>query len=252
MASCHQTFNFSESTTLLTDNIVEHAQFSVERQTKPFCSQIHSPWLRDLTESGIELLTGLTAYVAWRAGTNNLMPESTLSPQSGTMNLATGLPKKRRYWVGNIERKKSAEWRHLHTALLFLFSYHLLSSRTCHEIQFAFDNSRNSCACKKKLSSKLRSIYRMKIGINLERQHWKFDFLFLKVHKHEIILNFFWPKSNPYMPFVNFWKKFRFFSFDFRQSFDVRFPRWLSILGTKFFLRDIQNFFSSKSSLWSY
>jgi hypothetical protein len=25
----------------------------------------------------------------------------------------------------------------------------------------------------------------------------------LKVNKHEIILNFFWPKSNPYMPLVN-------------------------------------------------
>ncbi len=38
------------------------------------------------------------------------------------------------------------------------------------------------------------------------------------------------------MPFVNFRKKFRFFSFDFRQNFDVRtFPRWLSIRGTKFF-----------------
>jgi hypothetical protein len=52
---------------------------------------------------------------------------------------------------------------------------------------------------------------------------------------------FFLPKSNPYMPFVNFRKKFRFFSFDFRQNFNVRtFPRWLSIRGTKFFLRDIQ------------
>ena len=47
---------------------------------------------------------------------------------------------------------------------------------------------------------------------------------------------FFWLKSNPYMPLVNFRKKFRFFSFDFRQNFDVRtFPRWLSIRGTKFF-----------------
>ncbi len=55
---------------------------------------------------------------------------------------------------------------------------------------------------------------------------------------------FFLPKSNPYMPFVNFRKKFRFFSFDFRQNFDVRtFPRWLSIRGTKFFFRDIQKIF---------
>ncbi len=38
------------------------------------------------------------------------------------------------------------------------------------------------------------------------------------------------------MPFVNLRKKFRFFSFDFRQNFDVRtFPRWLSIRRTKFF-----------------
>ncbi len=68
----------------------------------------------------------------------------------------------------------------------------------------------------------------------------------LKVHKHEIIVNFFLPKSNPYMPFVNFRKKFRFFfSFDFRQNLEVRtFPRWLSIRGTKFFWRDIQKFFS--------
>ncbi len=49
------------------------------------------------------------------------------------------------------------------------------------------------------------------------------------------------------MPFVNFRKKFRFFSFDFRQNFDVRtFPQWLSIRGTKFFLRDIQKFFFLK------
>ncbi len=42
----------------------------------------------------------------------------------------------------------------------------------------------------------------------------------LKVHKDEIILNFFWPKSNPYMPFVNLRKKFRFFSFDFISMFE--------------------------------
>ncbi len=46
------------------------------------------------------------------------------------------------------------------------------------------------------------------------------------------------------MSFVNLRKKFRCFSFDFRQNSDVRtFPRWLSICGTKFFLRGIQNFF---------
>jgi hypothetical protein len=49
------------------------------------------------------------------------------------------------------------------------------------------------------------------------------------------------------MPFVNFRKKIRFFSFDFRQNLDVRtFPRWLSIRGTKFFWWAIQNFFFVK------
>ncbi len=43
------------------------------------------------------------------------------------------------------------------------------------------------------------------------------------------------------MPLVNFRKKFRFFSFDFRRNFEVRtFSRLLSIRGTKFFWRDIQ------------
>ncbi len=46
------------------------------------------------------------------------------------------------------------------------------------------------------------------------------------------------------MPFVNFRRKFRFFSFDCRQNFDVpSFPRWLSIRGTKFFLWAIQKNF---------
>jgi hypothetical protein len=65
--------------------------------------------------------------------------------------------------------------------------------------------------------------------INLKVKTFAFEFLqclSLKVHKHEIILNFFLPKSNPYMHFENFRKNFRFFSFDFRQNIDVRtFPR---------------------------
>ena len=63
----------------------------------------------------------------------------------------------------------------------------------------------------------------------------------LKVHKHEIILNFFLPKSNPYMPFGNFQEKFRFFSFDFRQNFDVR--AVTEHTRNKIFWRDIQQFF---------
>ncbi len=66
----------------------------------------------------------------------------------------------------------------------------------------------------------------------------------LKVHKHEIFLNFFWPKSNPYMPLVNFRKKIHLVSFDFGQNFKVRtFTQWLSIRGTKFLSRDIQKIF---------
>ncbi len=92
------------------------------------------------------------------------------------------------------------------------------------------------------------------LGIVELAYRWIFFFKFiLKVHKHEIILNFFLSKSNPYMPFENFRKKILFFSFDFRQNFDVRtFPRWLSIRGTKFFWEISKKFFSSKSSLWSY
>ncbi len=44
----------------------------------------------------------------------------------------------------------------------------------------------------------------------------------LKVHKHEIILNFFLPKSNPYMPLVNCRKKFHCLAFDCRQNFEAR------------------------------
>ena len=46
------------------------------------------------------------------------------------------------------------------------------------------------------------------------------------------------------MTLVNFRKNVWLFSFDFRQNFDVRtFPRWLSIRGTKFLLRDIRKIF---------
>ena len=61
---------------------------------------------------------------------------------------------------------------------------------------------------------------------------------------------FFWPKSNPYMPLVNFRKKFCLVSFDFRQNFEVRtFTRWLSIRGTKFFWRGGQKFSFKKFTL---
>jgi hypothetical protein len=43
-------------------------------------------------------------------------------------------------------------------------------------------------------------------------QYGKSNF-FLKVLKHEIILNFFFPKSKPYMSLVSFRKKFDYFIF---------------------------------------
>jgi hypothetical protein len=58
------------------------------------CSQIHSPWLGDIVDSGkgLSYHTGPPAYVAWRDGRyDSPKPELSLSPQSGTMNLATEL-----------------------------------------------------------------------------------------------------------------------------------------------------------------
>jgi hypothetical protein len=48
-----------------------------------------------------------------------------------------------------------------------------------------------------------------------------------------------------------FLKKFRFFSFDFCQNFEVRtFSRWLSIRGTEFFWRDIPKNIFFKIFTW--
>jgi hypothetical protein len=60
----------------------------------------------------------------------------------------------------------------------------------------------------------------------------------------KVISNFFSPKSNPYMALVNFRKKIRLVSFDFRRNLEVRtFTRWLSIRGTKFFWEISKIFF---------
>ena len=71
----------------------------------------------------------------------------------------------------------------------------------------------------------------------------------LKVHKHEIILNFLLPKSNPYMPFVNFWRKksllFLRFSPEFRCS---NISAVTEHTRNQIFLRYIQTNFFSKSS----
>ncbi len=76
----------------------------------------------------------------------------------------------------------------------------------------------------------------------------------LKVHKHGIILIFFLPKSNPYMPLVKFEKNLTSFSSIFARISKIEhFRVELSICGTTFFWRDIQNiFFSSKCSFGSY
>jgi hypothetical protein len=71
-----------------------------------------------------------------------------------------------------------------------------------------------------------------------------FQSTFLKGTQAWDVFEIFFFKSNPYMPLVNFRKKFRLVSFDFRQNFEVRtFTRWLSIRGTKFFLEISKEFF---------
>ena len=65
----------------------------------------------------------------------------------------------------------------------------------------------------------------------------------LNVHKYEIILNFFWPKSKPYMPLVNFQKKFDSFPSIFaRISMFEHISRWLSKREIKFFWSAIKKF----------
>ncbi len=64
---------------------------------------------------------------------------------------------------------------------------------------------------------------------------------------------FFLPKSKPYMPLVNFCKKFCFFSFDFRQILMFEHFRgdW-AYVKLNFFGELSNFFFSLKCSLWSY
>jgi hypothetical protein len=62
-------------------------------------SQIHSPWLGDIVDSGIGLFYR-PANLCILAGRNdNPIPEVTLFPQSGTMNLATGPLFQRQNWL---------------------------------------------------------------------------------------------------------------------------------------------------------
>ncbi len=73
----------------------------------------------------------------------------------------------------------------------------------------------------------------------------------LKVHKHEIILNFLLPKSYPYMPLVNFQKKISLFILRFSPEF------WSSNIfavtehtrNQKFLERYPKNFFFKKFTL---
>jgi hypothetical protein len=74
------------------------------------------------------------------------------------------------------------------------------------------------------------------------------------VHKHEIILNFFLPKSNPYMLLVKFRKKFRFLPLIFaRISKFEHFAVTERAYEEPNLLEEIsKKNFSSKSSLRSY
>ncbi len=72
-----------------------------------------------------------------------------------------------------------------------------------------------------------------------------FTMVILEVHKHEIILSFFLPESNPFMPFTNF-RKISLLFLRLLPNFDVRtFPRWLGICGTKFFWELSKIFYQS-------
>ncbi len=84
------------------------------------------------------------------------------------------------------------------------------------------------------LHTQVGTIFAEKVILKVRTQAWNnFDFFYL----NQII----------YMPLVNFRNKFRFFSFDFRQNFEIEtFSRWLSIFGTKFFWREIQKIFFFK------
>ncbi len=104
----------------------------------------------------------------------------------------------------------------------------------------------NICTCTNQCIQKCRFFAILSVFFFSQRKKNMYDNLYhaLKVHKHEIILNFFFYLNQILKGPRKFLKKFRFFSFDFRQNFDVRtFPRWLSIRGSKFFLRDIKKIF---------
>jgi hypothetical protein len=55
------------------------------------CGQIHSPLLRDTVDYGIGLTYRPASICSLTGQYDNPMSKSTLSPQSGTMNLASGL-----------------------------------------------------------------------------------------------------------------------------------------------------------------
>jgi hypothetical protein len=54
------------------------------------CSKIHSPWLEYIFDSGIGLSYRPASLCSLAGRYDNPVPELTLSPQSGTMNLSTG------------------------------------------------------------------------------------------------------------------------------------------------------------------
>ncbi len=77
------------------------------RSTGQFCSQIHRPWMGDIVGFGRRLLLYRPAMLhslACRYDTP--MPESTLSPLSGTVNLATGYSEKDR----KLRNSESTVW----------------------------------------------------------------------------------------------------------------------------------------------
>ncbi len=104
-----------------THTIYINIQLAVtEGQYSQYCTEIHSPWMGDIVDSCIGCRTGLPTSVAYRGRYVNPMQESTLSPQSGTMNLATVVQIWALSWQSIV---------HFHFSLIFFCSVFILDEQ---------------------------------------------------------------------------------------------------------------------------
>ncbi len=80
--------------------------------------KIYSPWMGDAVDSGIGMSYRPASLCSLAGRYDNPMPESTLSPQSGTMNLTTGLD-------GIYLSMQLTDWPLLKLALLLIGPTHI-------------------------------------------------------------------------------------------------------------------------------